>query len=163
MSFWNTVIEARRDVISELLHFGFYTGPVRRVSLRTPLVLWSAFGTFCDDVIEIPVFNLWRTFGLGVGWSIKDTLRHEYGHAVFAHHETAMRRRGYQSIFERNRRKSFHRDHFATEHAVTDPEEDFCETFFPVLAGIDTSNPGTVLEEKFDFVRSLGRALRNKA
>ena len=154
----------------------------------TPPNLWTASGFFVEQASILE-----RFLGLDAGnvyipkwvflqgpWqyrgSLRDVLRHEFGHALAHHHPGPIRRsRAFRGAFgahydDRWRRRPKNRENFVSRYATTSPAEDFAEVFAHWLrrfrkGGNSRRRPATprhatpVLRAKFEFVDHVCRRL----
>jgi hypothetical protein len=97
--------------------------------------------------------------------SLRDVLRHEYGHAV-AHYYPGLIQKSarFKEVFGGNYWAKSHsrseHDEFVSEYASTMPMEDFAETFMVYLrhrGELPTRFKIPAIKRKWSFIRDLGR------
>jgi hypothetical protein len=124
---------------------------------------WQHYGS--SGEIHIPAVSLARLCRL-IGYeycSLRNVLRHEYGHALADTHRGLFRSREFVSAFgashEAEIEWEFDPEHHVSRYAATSPMEDFAETFMLYVAHsgamprhLDT----TVIRTKWRFIRLLG-------
>lgn len=150
-----TLDRALTDVVSDLADCEMWTEKIQAVEVYRPLVFWpwywSAAGLYQKAKIWIPGFNF------SGGRSLRSTLRHEYGHAVFDLHADQIDQIEFGCSFNPNAAcGKDHRCHI-TDYAQECPEEDFCETFdvFVQRQGKLPKHACSVLRRKWEFVAAL--------
>ena len=98
--------------------------------------------------------------------SLRDILRHEYGHSLAYHYPALINGKRFQEIFGRKYNdEDFSEDYegdFVSDYASTRPMEDFAETFMVYLRCRGTlpirfATPS--IKKKFAFIRDLGRVV----
>lgn len=151
-----------------------------------PPEFWDAAGFFVNEASFT-----YRAFGCEPGhiyipaWiklnrgqdrgSLRDVLRHEFGHALAYHHPGAVRRtRAFVGAFAARYDEAWpeppgNREDFVTAYAMSSPDEDFAETFMVWLRGFANCEGGSrprplpprrmtpALRAKFRFVRDVCR------
>lgn len=125
-------------VKNELDTLGLWTKGMNKVDVYPLPVGWH-HGYFTDKFSEtgeiyIPIIPL--TSFLDEPMSVRDLLRHEWGHAYAHHNRRRIDTKGFKKAFGAKHDKDVeweyecHEDDFVTEYAATSPMEDFAETFF---------------------------------
>jgi hypothetical protein len=82
-------------------------------------------------------------------------LRHEYGHAFQYHYPEIMHSKGFRSFGH-----TTNAEDYVSEYAMTNPDEDFCETFLKYLkhrGKIPRKYRSPRLLRKWRFIASLRR------
>jgi hypothetical protein len=123
---------------------------------------------FIAGHIFIPRWSLSMPWGKSD--SLRDIVRHEYGHAVAHHYPMLIQRSqrfretfgGDYNAFEHSREGEH--DEFVSKYAQTDPAEDFAETFMMNLKHRGTlpskfQNPA--IKRKWRFILDLGKIVRS--
>jgi hypothetical protein len=123
-------------VLGELSRLRLWSGRLDAVEvLLVPVA--PAYGYFySDDTIRIPAISLCRLraalFRI-CPLTLRGILRHEFGHALVAHHRALFRSRRFLQAFGRSIDSDdaeLHSDeHHVSAYAATQAEEDFCEVF----------------------------------
>jgi hypothetical protein len=184
---------AYADVQRELTRAGLWyaRGPLTRTEVvlcrLPPPDFWDAAGFFINEA-----HFLYRAFGCEPGHiyvpnsilrqgrrqnrgSLRDVLRHEFGHALAFYHPGPIRRtRAFVGAFDARYDDPWPEPptdpaNFVTDYAMTSPDEDFAETFMVWLRGFSSSVPRCrpypprritpSLRAKFRFVRDVCRRL----
>ena len=126
------------DVQGELQRHGFYDERLAKVDVYLSWVGyaygWCWYGT--SGNIHIPAISLGKMFEqvLGVSrTSLRDVIRHEYGHAL-AHTHRALFcsvpfKRAFGSHHDADIRSNYDPERHVTPYAATSPGEDFAEVF----------------------------------
>ena len=104
--------------------------------------------------------------------SMRDTLRHEYGHAFAVEHPALIRRSAkFARVFggrydDAMSQDDYSDEDFVTEYAATNPSEDFAETFMTYVrrrGRIDGYGGRPGVTRKLRFVASLQSKVRRHA
>lgn len=100
--------------------------------------------------------------------SLRDVLRHEYGHAV-AHYYPGLIQRSSRfsetfggSYWRKDHRDAEDPDDFVSAYAMTNPAEDFAEIFMHYLrygGEIPRKYRSSAIRKKWRFVRDIGKAV----
>ena len=161
-----TINRALAQVQRELSQFGLYTRKVEStdVFLHPFLPLCPAVEGLCwpaKGQVWIPRWNLPGLFGR-TRCTVREVLRHEFGHVLFARHRREFQKLGFSKRFRASNQCGRCHDCRITAYARTDAEEDFCETFaeFLKLRGRTPRNSCRVLRDKWRFIQELSRAMR---
>lgn len=155
----------------ELQQLGFLSEALRKVRVKlTPFGTaygYQYYGSSGD--IYIPVLSLSR-FSTLLGYpytSLRDVLRHEYGHAVADLHRGLIRSKKFSSAFGSGhcfeKREEFHPEFHLTPYAAHSPGEDFAETFmiFVRTGGVLPQKwKKSPIKQKWLFIKEIGRAIR---
>jgi len=86
---------------------------------------------------------------------VRDILRHEYGHALLFQYPSIKQKEGFDLFGY-----STNTDDYASDYAMVNPEEDFCETFMVYMKtkGKFPWNEGSPrLKKKWQFITALKR------
>lgn len=164
---------ANRDVVNELHQLGFWNDSLARTQVYLIPFSWSAYGWQWyggDGSIRIPAVSLLRVAEKLTGetrTSLRDVLRHEYGHALADTHRGLFRSRQFSEAFgvahESEYALEYDPDHHFSEYASTDGSEDFAEVFMlyvkhggrlPAWLHL----PG--IKQRWRFINRLRRAMR---
>lgn len=194
MRLWNghaAIKRAMNDVLGEMDREGLLTEPVYDVEVVSQLVdvgpliinydgcyvpevslVQRALG-FEADSIYIPATSgarLWRAL-IGIGrdpTSLRDVLRHEYGHAFAVHHPKLIDTPKFERVFGASYDDAWDEPDYdpgvhVTPYAATAPCEDFAECFMMFLKYRDPisrhrSRPR--IAGRLRFIAGLVRALR---
>lgn len=159
------------QVQAELEDLGFYDENLQTVDVYL-VPFGAAYGWQCYGgcrEIRIPAISLSKIldfFGRPYT-SLRDTLRHEYAHAVADTHRGLFRSARFFDAFGASHESSveweFDPDHHLTRYGATSPSEDFAETFmFYVRYGgaLPPRLYTRAIARKWSFIRSLGNAVR---
>lgn len=128
--------------------------------------IWGSLIGFEEGHIYIPAKPAWRTDN---ACTLRDTLRHEYGHAIAFYYPRLVRRSSeFRRVFGTNYDGKYHEEgldprDFMTGYAMESPAEDFAETVKVVLRGRMATNISSVAKRKLAFVRSVFREIAAKA
>jgi hypothetical protein len=161
---------ANLTVTNELEALGFYDALVQGIDVYlVPFGLaygWQFYGT--TGVISIPAVSfsrLWELMG-GVYTSLRDVLRHEYGHAIADTHRGLLRSRRFADAFGSHHTWDFAWEYdpcfHVTVYAATSPAEDFAEVFMQYLkygGKIPTKFRTPSIVAKWKYIHSLGKAI----
>jgi hypothetical protein len=109
--------------------------------------------------IYIPKWVLLHGFWQNRG-SLRDVIRHEYGHAIIYRHPREGKSKAFQEAFggcyDEDIRGMDEPDCYVSEYARLNPAEDFSETFQCFLRNPSRKLTGPkALQKKFEYVRSL--------
>ncbi len=154
----------------ELQQLGFLSEGVRKVRVKlTPFGTaygYQYYGSSGD--ICIPAISLSR-FSTLLGYpytSLRDVLRHEYGHAVADLHRGLIRSKKFTNAFGSGhcfeKRGEFHPEVHLTPYAAHSPGEDFAETFMIYVrnaGGLPRGINSRTIRKKFLFLRELGGSI----
>ncbi len=154
----------------ELQQLGFLSEGVRKVRVKlTPFGMaygYQYYGSSGD--ICIPALSLSR-FSTLLGYpytSLRDVLRHEYGHAVADLHRGLIRSKKFSSAFGSGhcfeKREEFHPEVHLTPYAAHSPGEDFAETFmiFVRRGGLLPEwNGSMAIKRKWRFLNDLSTSI----
>ena len=130
------------DVQGELERHGFYDDKLAKVEVYLSWVGlalgWCWYGTTGN--IHIPAVSLGKVYDRVRGetrTSLRDVLRHEYGHALAHTHRglfcSLPFKRAYGSHHDADVRWDYDPDRHVSEYAATSPSEDFAEVFMLYL------------------------------
>jgi hypothetical protein len=128
--------------------------------------LWGSFTGFEEGHIFIPAKPAWRTDN---ACTLRDTLRHEYGHAIAFYYPSLVRRSSeFRRVFGTNYDGKYPEEgldarDFMTGYAMESPAEDFAETVKVLLRGRMATNISNVAKRKRAFVKSVFREIAAKA
>lgn len=165
---FNRLNRALADVQCELEVHGFFDEKLQRVDVYLAWFSfafgWCWYGTSGDIGIPALSFGTFYDHVLGESrTSLRDVLRHEYGHAL-AHTHRALFcsvkfKRAFGSHHDADVKSEYDPDRHVTPYAATSPSEDFAETFMTYLR-----HDGELFERfntwrirrKWRFVRDLG-------
>ncbi len=160
------------DVQGELQRHGFFDQKLAAVEVYLSwcgyAYGWCWYGT--SGNIHIPAVSLGKLFDRFMGaprTTLRDVLRHEYGHAL-AHTHRALFcsvpfKRAFGTHHDADVRWDYAPDRHVTPYAATSPSEDFAEVFMLYL------RHNGELPERFDtwrvrrkwrFIRDLGTAVK---
>lgn len=139
-----TLNRAVGEVSRELQQLGIWNRlvdvPLRRIWLGGSLGYYTPRGQGADDVIEIPAISLGRIGGYVRGFSktsLRDIIRHEYGHAFAYRHRRLIRSRWFRLVFglphDAEQASTYDPACHVSEYAATRPYEDFAEVFMCYL------------------------------
>jgi hypothetical protein len=164
----DTLTRSLGEVHDELYRLGFLTDKMHDVDAY--LVWWGVnFGYYWNGDIYIVQHLGLDILGFGSRNSntCRDTVRHEFGHALWDVHWRVLRKLGVQSTFDPDRKCSDPNcpTCILTEYGRTDPAEDFCETFSVLVrrAGrFPKSIKCQVIKDKWRFLRDVGQSLNNR-
>jgi hypothetical protein len=159
------------DVQRELEEHGFYDEKLAKVDIYLSWVGyaygWCWYGT--SGNIHIPVVSLGKMFERFSGClrtTLRDVVRHEYGHALAHTHRGLLCSVPFKRAFGSHHDADVKADHdperHVTPYAATSPSEDFAEVFMIYLrhsgelpARLDTWR----IRRKWRFIRELGTAV----
>lgn len=111
-----------RQVRRELKTLGFGTKQIMETKVSRTILPSIAKGLFTEyGEIFIPILQSKKG-------GVRDTLRHEYGHAILHYHPKIMYRKRFHCF-----RQTTDRDDFVSKYAMKNNHEDFCETFMVYL------------------------------
>jgi hypothetical protein len=161
------------QIRQELQQLGFLSEGVRKVRVKlTPFGTaygYQYYGSSGD--ICIPALSLSR-FSTLLGYpytSLRDVLRHEYGHAVADLHRGLIRSRKFSSAFGSGhcfeKREEFHPEVHLTPYAAHSPGEDFAETFMIYVrtAGVlPACHQSKAIKSKWLFLRELSKSISRR-
>jgi len=157
----------------ELQQLGFLSEGVRKVRVKlTPFGMaygYQYYGSSGD--ICIPALSLSR-FSTLLGYpytSLRDVLRHEYGHAVADLHRGLIRSKKFSSAFGSGhcfeKREEFHHEVHLTPYAAHSPGEYFAETFmiYDRTAGVlPDCHQSKAIKSKWLFLRELSKSISRR-
>lgn len=137
--------------------------PVKRVlpAIAVPLALGffickasmlDRFIGYREGCIYIPMIHIHEH-------SLRDAIRHEYGHALLYCHSKSIRKRDFRKIFNG---KGGEKD-FVSRYAMEDPIEDFCETFMVYVRSggeLPARFQSTAVASKWQFLLELSKQIR---
>jgi hypothetical protein len=165
---------ARIAVANELANHGLWNRklaavPVQLVSFSL-FYGWQAYGTTGE--IAIPVVSACRIWDWWRGGyvSLRDVLRHEYGHAIADVWPKLITSHDFKAAFgaphDSDSSTDFIPGCHMTDYAATSPAEDFAETLMIFLRDKGRLRPWyqtPPIRRKWRFIRKLCRAIRTKA
>lgn len=166
-----TLDEANYRVTLQLRAVGLYcSGMASIVTRLVPFGLdaygWKYRGR--EGEINIPALSLarWPEWFGQSRVSLRDVLRHEFGHALMDLHPGLFRSRTFRDAFGSSvgAQHGWHHDpeHHITPYAATNPEEDFCETFMVWLkwnGRLPLFRYPVGVQRKLQFVNTLSTRL----
>lgn len=163
---------ANYAVTSELDRLGLYDAPMQAVeTYLVPFGLaygWQYYGDnghICIPRVSLSrLSHLWR----GSYSSLRDVLRHEFGHALADTHRGLFRSRRFSNAFGAahnwNIEWEYHPDHHVTTYAAAAPAEDFAEVFMFYLR-YDGRLPARIatfpIRRKWRFIDELREVIPN--
>ena len=168
------LVAARKDIAAELLKFGFLDARVGQIAVKlVPLGVaygWQDYrgsGTISVPRVSWPkLCNLLEHEYV----SLRDVLRHEYGHAVADTHQPLIRTPEFAFAFGDSHHWATSSDYdpevFVTTYAATATGEDFAETFMYFLkhkGRLPARFSTPAIRKKWQFVRRLGAQIRREA
>jgi len=165
---------ARRDVEAELRRSGFFDARVGQIAVQL-VALGVAYGWQDyrgSGTISVPRVSWPKLCNLleHEYVSLRDVLRHEYGHAVADTHQHLIRTPEFALAFGDSHHWATSNDYdpevFVTTYAATATGEDFAETFMYFLkhGGKLPARFGTsAIRKKWRFVKWLGQQIRREA
>jgi hypothetical protein len=130
------------DVQGELQQHGFFNERLARIDVYLSWVGyaygWCWYGSTGN--IHIPAVSLGKMFERVWGasrTSLRDVLRHEYGHALAHTHKglfcSVPFKRAFGTHHDADVKSEYNPDRHVTPYAATSPSEDFAEVFFLYL------------------------------
>lgn len=132
---------ALSSVQDELILWNFWTPKVSNIEVYLTTIGaaygWQHYGG--DGSINIPTISLCKLteYFRGEYASLRDVLRHEWGHALAFCHPAFFHSRVFSNAFgsphSSDQSFYFDPDIFVTEYAAKNASEDFCETFMLFL------------------------------
>lgn len=160
------------QVQSELERAGFYDEALQKVDVfLVPFGKaygWQYYGTTGEIHIPAISFSKLKDVWNGNYTSLRDVLRHEYGHAVADTHRGLMRSLQFTRAFGASQGASieweFDPEFHVSEYAATSPLEDFAETFMFFLrhgGKLPSSLRTPAIQAKWTFIRKLGSTIRS--
>lgn len=160
------------DVQGELQQHGFYDERLAGVDVYLNwcgvALGWCWHGTTGD--IHIPAVSIGKLYECLRGesrTSLRDVVRHEYGHALAHTHKglfcSIPFKRAFGNHHDADVKSDYDPERHVTPYAATSPSEDFAETFmFYLRRGGEL--PGRFdtwrIRRKWQFIRNLGVAVR---
>ncbi|MBT3340277.1 MAG: hypothetical protein HN405_04995 [Planctomycetes bacterium] len=163
---------ATNAVEKEFIKHGLYT---KRLA-ETPVYLipassWiMAEGLYYSGAVHMPQVNiltLGRVLGLSPKPALRETLRHEFGHAMLEHNPELISPKEWKTVFGGAKGESYEYeiddDDFITDYAQTDTEEDFCETlaaYFRVKGDIDRYSHFEEIYNKMKLIQELPKRIK---
>jgi hypothetical protein len=126
---------ARAVVVRELQRHGIWSSRLQKIDVYLTLA-HSAYGLQFyggSGHIHIPRLSIARVRDWFTGnyVSLRDVIRHEYGHAVAHTYRSLVRNRSFIKEFGRNhdseRGSTYSPDRYVSEYAAASPSEDFAE------------------------------------
>jgi hypothetical protein len=164
------LLRGTTQVRLELQRLGFFSESLQGVKVRL-IPFGSAYGYQYyggSGEIHIPAVSLSR-FSTLLGYpytSLRDVIRHEYGHAVADQHRGLIRSRKFSTAFGTGhhfeKREEFHPEVHLTRYAAASTGEDFAETFMTyVRTGgvVPREIKSLAIRRKFLFLSELGDAI----
>ena len=161
------------DVQGELERQGFYDDRLAKIDVYLSWVGlalgWCWYGV--SGNIHIPAVSFGKIYDRVRGetrTSLRDVLRHEYGHALAHTHRglfcSVPFKRAFGSHHDADIKWDYDAQRHVTEYAATSPSEDFAETFMLYLRH-DGELPEKFnawrIRRKWRFIRELGGAVRD--
>jgi hypothetical protein len=162
------------DVRTELDRFGLWNARLADIDVY---LTWfgDAYGYQfyrTTSQIEIPAVSLsrlWELLACGTPASLRDILRHEYGHAVADTNRGLMRSRQFREAFgthhDNHSPSEYSPERHVSGYAATDAGEDFAEVFMHYLkhSGKLPSRLTTPpIRTKWNFVRRLACRIQDE-
>ena len=173
---------ATLDTQKELFHAGFWNEGGRlqqtevywcrfpQITVPDALGFFVAQSHFLHSIvgyevghIYIPKWVLWHGRRQQRG-SLRDILRHEYGHAVAHYYPALINGKRFQEVFGgKYNDDDFSEDwdgDFVSDYATTCPMEDFAETFMVFLrtkGSLPLRFATPSIKKKWKFIRDMGR------
>jgi hypothetical protein len=163
---------ALNDVQGELQRHGFYDEKLAGIDVYLSwcgvAYGWCWYGT--SGNIHIPAVSIGKMFEGVVGAprvTLRDTLRHEYGHALAHTHRglfcSVPFKRAFGSHHDADIRSNYDPERHVTPYAATSPGEDFAEVFTLYLRhdGVLPERFNTWrIRRKWRFIKDLSGAVR---
>jgi hypothetical protein len=163
------VERALRQVQTELGRYGFWTSRIKKVGVVLGSV-GTAHGSYGPgNEIRLPRFSFSAIEEKlrGTHTSLRDVLRHEYGHAIASAYPGLIRTRQFRNAFGASHDSGVEREFdysaFISGYAATNPSEDFAETFMLFLkhhGALPHCYRFPVICSKWNFIRHLCRKLK---
>ena len=165
-----SLVRANNDVCAEFKKLGLYTDGLHRTGVSLSFGLWDFFenGHYADNEVTIPKVSTSAAFGSYC--SLRDTLRHEFGHALLDHHPELVTASEWRSVFGARQHQpspyEYDYEDFITPYANAGStvEEDFCESLMTwvrhqgSIGRYRYSRPGVHL--KLKFIATLPRKMK---
>jgi hypothetical protein len=160
------------QVQDELQAHGFFDAKLQEIDVYLAwcgfAFGWCYYGTSGD--ISIPALSFGKIYDRVRGeprTTLRDVLRHEYGHAL-AHTHRALFcsiqfKRAFGSHHDADIRWDYDAERHVTPYAATSPSEDFAETFMFYLrhnGEIPQRFDTWRIRRKWKFIRDLGAAVK---
>lgn len=159
-------------VRNELSEHGFFDAKLRKIDVRLAwfgcAFGWCWYGT--SGNIHIPALSLGRIYDRIRGearTSLRDVLRHEYGHALAHTHRglfcSVPFKRAFGTHHDADVKSCYDPERHVTHYAATSPSEDFAEVFMLYLRhnGKIPNHLNTWrIRRKWRFVEQVGDAVR---
>ena len=168
----NRLNRALSEVGKEMEKSGFYDNALKGVEVFL-VPVGSEFGWQyyrSSGEIHVPAISLSKLKDAFSGnyTSLRDVLRHEYGHAVADTHRGLIRSRQFHEVFgaphEAEIEWEFDPRFHVSEYAASSPMEDFAETFMVFLrhgGRLPARFKTIAIRKKWMFIRNLGFAIRS--
>jgi hypothetical protein len=129
-----SLARANHDVCAEFTKLELYTEALHGTDVFLSYLPWNYFenGHYFDNAVTIPKVSASAAFGSYC--SLRDTLRHEFGHALLDHHPELVTAAEWRSVFGAPQSQpsplEYYHEDFVTPYANTGStvEEDFCES-----------------------------------
>lgn len=161
---------ANLAVTDELWKLGFYDERLQQVDVCLGLVHgaygWQSYGGSGD--IYIPAISLSKLGDLldGSYTSLRDVLRHEYGHALADTHRGLIRSSKFKAAFGASHSWDFSLEYdpecHVTSYAADSPAEDFAEVFMLYVkckGSLPKRLNTSAIRKKWQFIQKLRGAI----
>ncbi|MBT4027878.1 MAG: hypothetical protein HOE66_00505 [Planctomycetes bacterium] len=161
---------ATTDVCREFQNLGLYTEELHETDVQLSFAPWNYFehGHYDGHAITVPAVSTAAAFGPYC--SLRDTLRHEFGHVLLDHHPGLVTKAQWRKVFCAPQHEptpyEYCEEDFITPYANSGEtvEEDFCESLMVwvrhkgKIGRYRSSRPGAY--EKLQFISELPKRIR---
>jgi hypothetical protein len=165
-----SLARASTDVCAEFTKLGLYTEALHGTDVFLSFLPWHYLenGHYADNAVTIPKVSASAAFGPYC--SLRDTLRHEFGHALLDHHPELVTTAEWKSVFGARQHQpsplEYGHEDFVTPYANTGStvEEDFCESLMTwvrhqgSIGRYRYSRPG--VHRKLKFIATLPQKVK---
>jgi hypothetical protein len=166
----HSLSSATWDVCKEFSNLSIYTDALHKTDVHLSLAPWDFFenGHYWHNSIVIPSVSASAAFGQYC--SLRDVLRHEFGHALLDHHPQLVFSSEWKEVFgitqENPTPYEYSKEDFVTPyaHSGSTVEEDFCETLMIWVrhkgdfARFRKTRPGVY--RKLNFISTLPKRIK---